>query len=83
MEKSNLTYYYYFEFYDEKIYDKSFKTYLGPSRNDVTHLGGGRDLPKGDGRYSISPFSKIGDKREGRGQKSQKMGDVIYGYPSR
>ena len=83
MEKSNLTYYYYFEFYDEKIYDKSFKTYLGPSRNDVTHLGGGRDLPKGDGRYSINLFSKTDHKGEGRGQKSQKMGDVIYGHPSR
>ena len=42
---------------------------------------------KGEGRpakrwhYSISLFSKMGDKGEGRGQKSQKMGDVNYGWP--
>ena len=29
----------------------------------------------------ISLFRKMGDKRGGRGQKSQKMGDVIYGRP--
>ena len=41
---------------------------------------------RGEGRsakrwhYSISLFSKMGDKQGGgRGKKSQKMGDVIYG----
>ena len=42
---------------------------------------------KGEGRsakrwhYSISLFSKMGDKGEGRGQNSQKMDDVNYGWP--
>ena len=39
------------------------------------HRGRG-DLPKGD-----VTLSKIGDNGGGRGQKSQKMGDVIYGCP--
>ena len=32
-------------------------------------------------RYFVSLFSKMGDKGGERGQKSQKMGDVIYGRP--
>ena len=30
-------------------------------------------------RYSISLFSKMGEEGGGRGRKSQKIGDVIYG----
>ena len=38
----------------------------GPSINDVTHLGGKGDQPKGDSRhYSISLISEMGDKGEG------------------
>ena len=36
------------------------------------------NLPKGDDTYSISLFSKIGDKGEGGVKNLKKMGDVIY-----
>ena len=51
------------------------KTYtMGPSINEVSHLEeGGGSAERWC--YSISLFSKIGDKW---GQKSQKMGDVIW-----
>ena len=48
------------------------KNKLGPSINDVTHLGGGGSAKRR--RYSISLFSKTGDKGGGMGQKSQKNG---------
>ena len=54
------------------------KTYtMGPSINEVSHLeeGGGSAERWCYSIYSISLFSKIGDKW---GQKSQKMGDVIW-----
>ena len=40
------------------------------------------DLPKGDVTPYAYLFSKMGDKGEGRGQKYQKMGDIIYGRMS-
>ena len=50
---------------------------MGPSINEVSHLRGGRGICRKVMLrcYSISLFSKIGDKW---GQKSQKMGDVIW-----
>ena len=53
---------------------------MGPSINDINHLGGrGRSAKRGS--CSISLFRKMGDKGE-RGVKiSQKIGDVIYGCP--
>ena len=48
----------------------------GLSINDITHLGGGG--------CAISLFSKMGVKggEGGRSQKSQQMGDIIYGRPT-
>ena len=40
----------------------------------------GRGSAKG-WHYFISLFIKMGDKVEGRGQNSQKIGDVLYGQP--
>ena len=52
---------------------------MGPSINDVTHLGGGGSGKRW--RYSINLFSKMGDKGDGGGKKSQQISDVIYGWP--
>ena len=51
----------------------------GLSINDVSHLRGRGSSKRW--RYSISIFSKIGDKGVRKGKKSQKMGDLIYGKP--
>ena len=52
--------------------------YVGPSINDVTHLWGRGDLPKGE----VTPQAYLVKwvTRGERGQKSQKMSDVIYGW---
>ena len=47
--------------------------------NDVTHIGGGGSAKRW--HFSINLYSKMGDKGEGRGKKSQKLVDVIYGQP--
>ena len=48
----------------------------GPSKNDVTHLAGRRDLSNGD----VNPSAYL-VKWVTRGQKYQKMGDIIFGRP--
>ena len=60
---------------EKKINQQSilFISIKGPSINEVTHLRGRGSARRW--RYSISLFSKMGDKGgEGRGQKSQKNG---------
>ena len=52
-----------------------FSPYV-PSINDVTHLGGRGNLPKGD----VTPSAYL-VKWVTRYQKFQKMGDVTYGRP--
>ena len=53
---------------------------MGPSINDISHLGGGGDLPKGE-VASLKLIYENGWQGGGRGKISQKMGDVIYGWP--
>ena len=56
------------------LYNKKNNYNKGPSINNVTHLGKGRSAKIW--HYSISQFSKMGDKGA-----PQKMGDIIYGWP--
>ena len=57
------------------------KIVLGPSMNDVIHLGGSGDLPEGDITPYHKFFSKINDKEEGEVKNLIKWvtTDVIYG----
>ena len=58
-------------------YRNAIRSSRGLSINDVTHLGGGGSAKRW--HYSISLFSKMGNKGGVRGQKSQKMSDIIHG----
>ena len=63
----------FFSLYFQFCYSSCISTFF-------THLWGRGEFAK-RWHYSISLFSKMPDKGGGRGQKSQKMGDVIFGRP--
>ena len=52
---------------------------LGTSINDVTNLGGGGICQQV--KLLHKPIYQNGGRWVGRGQKSQKMDDIIYGWP--
>ena len=60
-----------------ELFYAHLKIHLGPSINDITHLGGRGICQKV--KLFHKPIYVKWVTRGGRGQKSQKMGDIIYG----
>ena len=55
------------------------KVHQGPSIYDVTHLGGGGDLPKC--KFTPKAYLVKWVTRGRKGSKISKMGEVSYGWP--